>query len=102
MLSRAVHHTAATGSEVPVASTKAAEATNNGSLWNHLLSTREPLLRPWDIDVRAESSYNHDDTPTCWMPDRLPPRMSTRGILLSCGCYMQHCRVLLCAASGGL
>ena len=69
MLSRAVHHTAATGSEVPVASTKAAEATNNGSLWNHLLSTREPLLRPWDIDVRAEYSYNDDDTPTCWMPD---------------------------------
>ena len=93
MRSRAVHHTAPTSEVRAVASTKASEASDNGSLWDHLLSSRDPLLRPWDNDVRGESSY----WMPCWLPRRLP-----HWILLPFRQYLQFGRVLWWADAGGL
>ena len=93
MRSRAVHHTAPTSEVRAVASTKASEAPNNGSLWDHLLSTRDPLLRPWDVDLRGESPW----WLPCWLPHELP-----KWILLSFGRYLQHQRLLRGAVPGGL
>jgi hypothetical protein len=80
-----VHHADA-GSEVrEAASPQAAEAPDDGSVWDHLLPAGDPVLRPVHVDVRGESSARVSGE----LPRRLP-----EWPLLPLGRDLQHLGLL--------